>query len=132
MIRNAFATLVLSLAIAGVAHAQSTASSSGSEAPTTQAKLNQLAMAAHSPAEFRTVAGYYGDRQARCLRKAAEEKAEWERRSAVTVSIAAKYPRPVDSARNLYEYYMYKASEAATLQAKFNQLAASPSLVGSR
>lgn len=132
MVRNVFATLILSLAIAGAAHAQATASSSVNGAPTTQTQLNQLALAAHSPAEFKTLASYYGDREAMYLHKAAEEKAEWERRSLITVSLAAKYPRPVDSARNLYEYYIYKASEAATQQAKYTQLAAPTSPMSTR
>jgi hypothetical protein len=58
------------------------------------------------------------------LRQAAEEKKEWERRSQNVTSAAAKYPRPADSSRNLYEYYMYKASKAETLEAKYSQLAA--------
>jgi len=38
--------------------------------------------------------------------------------------VAAKYPRPVDLARNLYEYYMYKASEMGALSLKYSQLGA--------
>jgi hypothetical protein len=45
---------------------------------------------------------------------------------------AAKYPRPVDSARNLYEYYMYKASEAGTLEAKYSRLAEPDALVNAQ
>jgi len=56
-------------------------------------------------------------------RKAADEKQEWERRSLNTSGINQKYPRPVDSARNLFEYYSYKASEAEGLAAKYTQLA---------
>ncbi len=40
------------------------------------------------------------------------------------MATAAKYPRPVDSARNLYEYYLSKAFEAEKLSARYSQLAA--------
>jgi hypothetical protein len=63
------------------------------------------------------MANYFGEQHGTYLQKAAEEKKEWDRRSQNITSAAAKYPRPVDSARNLYEYYMYKASEAGTVEA---------------
>jgi len=46
--------------------------------------------------------------------------------------IMAKYPRPVDSARNLYEYYMTRASEAGMLEAKYTRLAAPDALVNAQ
>ena len=79
---------------------------------------------AHAPEQYTALASYYGPAEANYLQKAAEEKQEWARRSQNITSVAAKYPRPVDSARNLYEYYMYKASEAGTLAAKYSHLAA--------
>jgi hypothetical protein len=86
--------------------------------------LKELALNAHSPAQYAVLASYYGERKTDYLRQAAEEKTEWERRSQNITGVLAKYPRPVDSARNLYEYYMYKASEAGSLEAKYQQLAA--------
>jgi len=79
---------------------------------------------AHSPNEYRALAGYYGEQQTSYLKQAAEEKQEWVRRSQNIVGVAAKYPRPVDSARNLYEYYMYKASQMGALSLKYSQLGA--------
>jgi hypothetical protein len=35
----------------------------------------------------------------------------------------AKYPRPVDPVRNLYEYCMYTSSEAGTLESKCGWMA---------
>jgi hypothetical protein len=86
--------------------------------------LKQLALNAHAPAQYTALANYYGEQRNSYMQKAAEEKQEWERRSQNVMASAAKYPRPVDSARNLYEYYMYKASEAGTLEAKYSRLAA--------
>jgi len=48
------------------------------------------------------------------------------------MSMAAKYPRPADSARNLYEYYMYKANKAGALEAKYTNLAAPNALVNAQ
>ena len=39
------------------------------------------------------------------------------------MGVLAKYPRPVDSARNLHEYYMYAASEAGTLETTYSRMA---------
>jgi len=123
MNRNLLAICILSLAFAGVGYAQGAASSPETGAHYTQAQLKQLALNAHEPAQYSVLASYFGERQKNYLQQAAEEKKEWERRSQNIMSIAAKYPRPVDSARNLYEYYMYKAAEAGTLEAKYSRLA---------
>jgi hypothetical protein len=90
----------------------------------TQAQLKALARGAHAPEQYKSLANYYGERQKDYLQKAAEEKKEWERRSQNIVGTLAKYPRPVDSARNLYEYYMIRASDAGALEAKYSLLAA--------
>ena len=124
MTRNLLATCILSLAFAGVGNAQGTASSPETGAHYTQAQMKQLALNAHAPAQYTVLTSYYGAQKANYLQQAAEEKKEWQRRSQNITSIAAKYPRPVDSARNLYEYYMYKATEAGTLEAKYSRLAA--------
>ena len=55
---------------------------------------------------------------------ASDEMAEWARRSQNTTGRAAKYPRPVDSARNRYEYYAHEADEAAFQADKYNRFAA--------
>jgi hypothetical protein len=109
--------------MASVGIAQGTASSSETGAHYTQAQIKQLALNAHAPAEFNALASYYGAQRHSYLLQAAEEKKEWDRRSQNVMGVAAKYPRPVDSARNLYEYYMAKASEAGTLEAKYGRLA---------
>jgi hypothetical protein len=123
MTRNLIGSCILSLA-AGVAFAQGTATSSGASAQYTQAELKQMAAIAHTADQFKTLAGYYGTRHESYMQQAVEEKKEWERRSKNVSGAFGKYPRPVDSARNLYEYYMYKASEAGALEAKYSQLAA--------
>ena len=120
---NLLATCILALAFAGAGSAQSTASSAETGAHYTKAQVKELKRNAHAPAEYAVLAGYYGAQKADYLRQAAEEKKEWERRSKNVAVAFGKYPRPVDSARNLYEYYIYKASEAGTLETKYHQLA---------
>ncbi len=124
MTRNLLATCFMSLAFAGVGIAQGMASSPETSANYTHAQLKQLVHNAHTPAQYTALASYYAERQNNYLQKAAEEKQEWARRSQNITSVAAKYPRPVDSARNLYEYYIYKASEEGTLAVKYSRLAA--------
>jgi len=120
---NLFAACILALALTAVASAQGAASSSETGTHYTEAQVKEMALNAHAPAQYVVIASYYGAQKADYLHQAAEEKKEWERRSQNITGASAKYPRPVDSARNLYEYYMYKASKAETLQAKFSQLA---------
>jgi hypothetical protein len=83
-----------------------------------------MARDAHAPEQYKALARYYGSQQENYLRQAAEAKKDWERKGQNVTGAYAKYPRPVDSARNLYEYYMHKASEAGTLEAKFSKQAA--------
>jgi hypothetical protein len=91
----------------------------------TASQAKALAKQAHTPEQFGALAGYCGQMQSTYLQKAADEKKEWERRSQITTGLSQKYPRPVDSARNLYEYFMAKASEMENLKAKYSQMAES-------
>ena len=125
MTRNLIATCIVSIAFTGVGFAQGTQSSARTDAHYTMAQVKQLALDAHAPEQYKVLASYYGQEQNRYARLAAEEKTEWDRRSSQPiVGSLAKYPRPVDSARNLYEYYTYKASENGSLEAKYNRIAA--------
>ena len=124
MNRNLFATCILAVAFAGIASAQSTASSAEAGAHYTKAQVKELKRSAHAPAQYAVLASYYGAQKADYLRLAAEAKKEWVQRSQNVTGGFLKYPRPVDSSRNLYEYYLYKASKEETLEAKYHQLAA--------
>jgi hypothetical protein len=116
---------VVTFALAGASHAQGSASSAENGAHFTQSQLKQMQRAADSPEQFKALAAYYAGRQAYYLQQASEEKLEWIRRSQNVMVSAAKYPRPVDSARNLYEYYAYMASEAGSFAMKYGQQAES-------
>ena len=89
----------------------------------TAAQVKRMIREAHTPDQYRAIAHYYEDRQSEYSQKAAEEMAEWERRSHNVAGPAAKYPRPVDEARNLYEYYAHVADDSAFQAEKFNRFA---------
>jgi hypothetical protein len=82
------------------------ASSTETDAHYTKAQLKELVRSAHTPEQYKVLASYYGGRRRSYLQEAVEKKREWDRRSQNVFGVFAKYPRPVDSARNLYEYYM--------------------------
>jgi len=87
------------------------------------AQLKQMAREAHTPEQYQALANSYERQQKYYLKQAADEKQEWVRRSQITTSLYAKSPSPADTARNLYEYYVEKASEAGALSAKYSQMA---------
>jgi hypothetical protein len=127
MTRNLVVLCILSLGIAGAGSAQVTGSTTQPGTQLTKAQAKQLIRDAHAPDQYRALAGYYGAQQSGYLQQAAEEEKEWMRRNQNIVSIAAKYPRPVDSARYLYEYYKYEASEAGKLAVKYDRLSGAKS-----
>jgi hypothetical protein len=77
----------------------------------TRSDIKQLARTAHTPEHCRVLAIYHRHQETLFRTKAADEKAEWERRKQMTGGVWSKYPTPSDSARNLYEYYVYKAHD---------------------
>jgi hypothetical protein len=126
MKRNLCAAVVMAMVFTGVASAQGSASSEGNGTSYSQAQLKQMMRDAHTPDQYKVLAGYFAGRHEYYQQQASEEKKEWIRRSQNVMVVAAKYPRPVDSARYLYEYYTLESSEAGDLAAKYAQLA-SPS-----
>lgn len=130
MIRNITGICILSL-IAGIACAQEAGSPSKTGERDTQAQGMQLKSTAHTLDQYKALADYYATQRDSFALRASEEKKEMELRSRNITGIQAKYPRPVDSARNLYDYYMYKASAAGALEARYSQLA-SPGVLAQR
>jgi len=123
MKKSCCATSILIFALVTVGSTQVAFANAESGEPHTQSQLRQLAREAHTPEQYKALAHYYDDQQKDYLKQAAIEKEEWVRRSQITVSLYAKYPRPADSARNLYEYYVEMASKAGALSAKYSHLA---------
>jgi hypothetical protein len=89
------------------------------------ADLKKMIHEAHTTQQYQALAAFFRSRQQAMEQQAKEEKAEWERRSQITTGIAQKYPRPVDSSRNRYEYFPYEAEQMSQQAAHYESLAAS-------
>jgi len=126
MTRLTSITVIAALMLTGALGVQAASGETG-DSHYTHAQLKQIQRDAHTPEQYSALATYYTAQQKSYLEQAAPEKQEWIRRSQFTSSIEAKYPRPVDSARNLYEYYTAKAAEAGAAADKYNRLMAASS-----
>ncbi len=90
-----------------------------------RAELQQMIREAHSAQQYQALASYYRSRQRDFEEQAKSEKQEWDRRSQNVSGPAAKYPRPVDSSRNRYEYFTYEAQQMSQQAARYEGLSAS-------
>ncbi len=114
------ACMVLALAAGSVA--------ARAESPTpvkySNAELKQMEQEAHTPQQYQALASYFRTRQQNFEQQAQSEKAEWERRSQNVTGPAAKYPRPVDSSKNRYDYFTYEAQQMSQQAEHYESLAA--------
>ena len=90
-----------------------------------RSELKQMVHSAHTPDQYATLASYYRNRQQIFEQRAHAELTEWTRRSQFVFGPANKYPRPVDSSRNRYEYFSYEAQQMSHSADRYQQLAAS-------
>jgi hypothetical protein len=127
-----FLTLASSAALATAAPSIPSELSDGANVSCTAAQTKKSIQEAHTAGQFNVIAQCYEKQQSAYLQQAAEEKQEWSRRSQQNTSVSAKYPKPEDSARYLYEYYSSRASEAKLLSVKYSQLAEQASSVAMR
>ena len=111
------ATVLVVLAT-GIAYAGSQTNTEYSSA-----ELQTMIRSAHSTQQYQTLATYFRSRQQAMEEKARGEKAEWDRRSQVNAAVAQKYPRPVDSSRNRYEYFTYEAKQMGEQASHYESLA---------
>src|ERR1700683_4380469 len=118
-IRIAYSVLAFAVA-AGVACAES----AGSAVTTnySSSELKSMMRNAHTQQDYQSLATYFRGRQQSFEQKAQAEKVEWDRRSQNVTSISEKYPRPVDSSRNRYEYFTYEAQQMSQQAAHYEQL----------
>jgi hypothetical protein len=89
----------------------------------TGSQIMKMAREAHTAEQYTVLADYYAVRQRIFKRKAAQEMHLWALRSEMNNPLRGKWPRPVDSARNLYEYYEYQIAQSAGSFAKYDRLA---------
>ena len=116
---------VVTLAFTQIAVAAALAPLPEATASLSKSEVQRLEQTAHTPVEYRTLSDYYDQQQKFYAAKAGVEKLEWQRRSQITTSIAAKYPRPVDSARYRYEYFSAQAAEMQKRSDAYRQRAES-------
>jgi hypothetical protein len=88
----------------------------------TQSEVKQMIRDAHTAQQYHDLATYFRERQQYFEQQAQSEKIEWDRRSQNVTGPAAKYPRPVDSSRNRYEYFTYEAQQMASRADYFDSL----------
>lgn len=88
----------------------------------THSQIKRMAREAHTPEQFSMLADYYATQQRMYAAKAVEMMHLWAQRNETYYRVE-KWPRPVDSARNLHDYYEYKANQAAKLQAMYGRRA---------
>lgn len=108
------------ISLASVGHAEG---GSPDALPYSTAQVRKLARQAHSVEQYTAVADYYAMRQRIYARKATEAMHLWADRSMMITPLSEKWPRPVDSARNLHDYYAFESSHSAALFAKYSALA---------
>jgi hypothetical protein len=89
----------------------------------TSAQIRKMIREAHTVQQYTVLADYYQTRRRMYQRKAAEEMHLWAERNAIISPVSEKWPRPVDSARNLHDYFENMADDSAAKVAHFNQLA---------
>jgi hypothetical protein len=119
IIKSAIFAGILALAVSTL-HAESSA-----DPQYNKSEMIGMMRTAHTADQYRTLAGYFRAQEQQFEQKASSEKQELDRRSANVTSISAKYPRPVDSSKNRYEYFTYKAHEMEQKAAHYESLSAS-------
>jgi hypothetical protein len=97
-----------------------------------RAELQSMIRSAHSTQQYQTLAAYFRSRQDALEKQAAAEKAELDRRSQITAAAYQKYPRPVDSSRNRYEYFTYEANQMSQQAAHYESLTSNSQQLASK
>ena len=87
------------------------------------AQIRKMVKEARTVQQYTVLADYYQARSRMFKQKAAEEMHLWAERNAVISPVYEKWPRPVDSAHNLYDYYLAMENDSAAKVAYFNRLA---------
>jgi hypothetical protein len=89
--------------------------------------LKRMVQNAHTTEDYLTLASYFRWRQQEFQQQAQSEKIEWDRRAMNSYLAAAKYPNPVTSSRNRYEYFTYEAQKMGQQAAHYENLSAQSS-----
>jgi hypothetical protein len=115
---------VACMAIALAAGSVAARAESSTPVKYSNAELKQMEQNAHTPEQYEALASYFRSRQQDFREQAREEVPLMAWRSQFTFSLAAKYPRPYDSSRNRYDYFMYETNQMSQKAAYYEGLAA--------
>ena len=116
---------VACMAIALAAGSVAARAESSTPVKLSNAELKQMEQDAHTPQQYQELASYFRSRQQDFRQQAVSEVPLMAWRSQFTFSLAAKYPRPYDSSRNRYDYFMYETHQMSQKAAYYEGLAAS-------
>jgi hypothetical protein len=115
-------SLQIAFALAAVLLPITAAANSTNPPQVGKAELRRMVRDAHTSTQYQALAGYFRAQQKHFEQQAEVEKEEWIRRSANVSGPAAKYPRPVDSSKNRYEYFTTEAQEMDRQAAHYESL----------
>jgi hypothetical protein len=115
---------VACMAIALAAGSVAARAESSTPVKLSNAELKQMEQDAHTPQQYQELASYFRSRQQDFRQQAVSEVPLMAWRSQFTFSLAAKYPRPYDSSRNRYDYFMYETHQMSQKAAYYEGLAA--------
>jgi hypothetical protein len=115
---------VACMAIALAAGSVAARAESSTPVKYSHSELKQMEQEAHSAQQYQALASYFRSRQQDFEQQAQVEKAEWEQLGQNVAGSAAKYPRPVDAAKNRYDYLASEAQQMSQQAAHYESLAA--------
>jgi hypothetical protein len=115
---------VACMAIALAAGSIAARAETSTPAKLSNAELKQMERSAQTPEQYQELASYFRTRQQDFRQQAVSEVPLMAWRSQFTFSLAAKYPRPFDSSRNRYDYFMYETHQMSQKAAYYEGLAA--------
>jgi hypothetical protein len=120
--RKSLAVAIL-FVILSVGSGSASATTPGDKPEYTPTQIHKMAKEARTVEQFTVLADYYQTQRRMYQRRAAEEMRLWAERSAQITPLSEKWPRPVDSSRNRYEYFEQMADESAALVDHYSKLA---------
>jgi hypothetical protein len=119
-----FKLLLASSLLACAAASPAIRAESASTQNLSHADLKHMVQSARTSEDYLTLASYFRWRQQQFEQQAQSEKVELDRRAMNSYLAAAKYPNPIASSRNRYEYFEYEAQKMSAQAAHFESLSA--------
>ena len=118
----AVATLSLACTFAGAAQPNAQTVAPAHTMSTQEAK--SLMKTAHDSVQYAALADYFKQKEQTYSMKRDAMFQLWSTRAKAVAVNQNKYPRPVDSAHSLYDYYSYETNQAAAQAQRYDQLTA--------